>query len=232
MKTKNKTWIYPLLGLLLMLTVNCNKLKQDTPSDNVVTDVDGNVYHAVDIGSQTWMVENLKTTKYRNGFPIPNLTDTAAWKTTTTAAYCWYGNKIANKAIYGAIYNGYAISSDAGNIAPVGWHIATKAEWETLIEFLGGEDIAGGKLKEAGVAHWTAPNGGATNSSGFTALPGGYQESLGYGTSGLHDYGDWLSITTTGYWGCELNSSDASVRIIASTSTWKNGGGSVRCVKD
>ena len=148
------------------------------------TDIDGNVYHAVVIGTQTWMVENLKTTKYSNGDPIPT-----AVTSLTPGAYCMYNNDaVTYKADYGALYNWYAVA-DSRNIAPAGWHVPTKTDWTTLTDYLGGESVASGKLKENGSSHWLTPNTGATNSSGFTALPGGfynyyYDNSYGVGLRG------------------------------------------------
>ena len=144
-----------------------------TLSGGTVVDIDGNVYNTVTIGTQVWMVENLKTTKYRNGDAIPNVTGNASWVALSTGAYCWYNNDAATyKATYGALYNWYAVG-DSRNIAPSGWHVATDSEWTTLSTFLGGESIAGDKLKEIGTSHWLSPNTGATNSNGFTAFPGG-----------------------------------------------------------
>jgi uncharacterized protein (TIGR02145 family) len=143
-----------------------------------VSDIDGNIYKTIEIGTQTWMAENLKTTKYNDGSPIPNVTDDSEWSKLTTPAYCWLFNKEEYfKAMYGAIYNYYAVTT--GRLCPTGWHVSTKAEWDTLANFLGGANYhgstsdVGGKLKEAGTSHWKSPNTGATNSSGFTALPGG-----------------------------------------------------------
>ncbi|MEI6140104.1 MAG: fibrobacter succinogenes major paralogous domain-containing protein [Mariniphaga sp.] len=232
MNKNKKIWVYTLLGMLLLIFNSCTKNEDNnnpTTSDTV-SDIDGNVYHTVKIGNQIWMLENLKTTKYRNGDLIPNIADTL-WKNLYTAAYCWYGNKIAHKSTYGAVYNWYAVS-DSRNIAPTGWHVATRIEWETLIENQGGITIAGGKLKEAGTTHWTDPNTGATNSSGFTALPGGFQESIGGGVYGMGKYGDWWSSTSTSTtlaWNCELSSISVAVRTMSFT---KKGGFSVRCVKD
>ena len=145
-----------------------------------MTDIEGNEYKTIAIGTQTWMAENLKTTKYRNGDPIPNVIDNAAWAALATGAFCWYNNDAATyKATYGALYNWYAVA-DIRNIAPTGWHVPTNAEWTTLTDYLGGEGIAGGKLKESGSSHWYSPNYGATNITGFTALPGGYRyDSVG-----------------------------------------------------
>ncbi len=142
------------------------------PNYGTVTDIDGNVYTTIQIGSQTWTVENLKTTRYRNGVTIPNVTDNTAWAALSTGAYCNYNNDEANVATYGRLYNWYALT-DANNIAPAGWHTPSLAEWDILRNYLGDLNIAGGKAKEAGLAHWVTPNTGADNSSGFTALPAG-----------------------------------------------------------
>jgi len=142
-----------------------------------ITDIDGNVYHSVTIGTQTWMVENLRTSKYRNGDSIINVTNNTSWSTLTSGAYCDYDNTPNNSIIYGKLYNWYAIN-DSRSIAPMGWHVPTDVEWTTLITYLGGESIAGGKLKETGIIHWETPNGDATNTSIFTGLPGGGQRQI------------------------------------------------------
>ena len=142
----------------------------------IVTDIDGNIYHTVTIGTQVWMVENLKTSRYRNGDLIPNITDDTQWSNLTSGAYCQNTNISIN--LYGLLYNWYAVS-DIRNISPIGWHIPSDTEWTTLIDYLGGKMIAGGKLKESGTAHWADPNTAATNEFGFTALPGGYRWSNG-----------------------------------------------------
>jgi uncharacterized protein (TIGR02145 family) len=169
-----------------------------TKTYGTMTDQNGNTYKTITIGTQTWMAENLRVTKYRNGDPIPNVTDNAAWVALTTGAYCSYGNT-ANKddiASYGRLYNWYA-ASDSRNIAPTGWHLPSDAEWTTLTTYLGGETVAGGKMKEAGTTHWTSPNTSATNESGFTALPSGNRDSDGpFGILG--DSGDWWSSTANG----------------------------------
>jgi uncharacterized protein (TIGR02145 family) len=166
-----------------------------------IKDADGNVYTSVTIGEQVWMAENLKTTKYSDGTPIPNVTDLTEWPNLTTDAYCWYDNKIANKTPYGGLYNWYAVNT--GKLCPSGWHVPSDNEWHRLILFLDPNAnldnpesiIAGGKLKEAGTTHWKSPNTGATNEIGFTALPGGYHNE--YYTSE-----DWsfLEIGEKGMW--------------------------------
>lgn len=158
-------------------------------SEVTVTDIDGNVYNTVTIGNQVWTEENLKVTRFRNGDPITNVTGATTWKGLTTGAYCWYNNDIANKGIYGALYNWYAVS-DARNIAPVGWHVPTDAERLALDTYLGGSSVVGGQLKEEGTTHWTTPNTGATNTSGFTGVPAGYRVSStgAFSSLGLQNY--------------------------------------------
>lgn len=162
-----------------------NTLKFITKGSATLTDIDGNVYNTVTIGDQIWMAENLKVTRYRNGDPIALVTGSTAWAGLSTGAYCWYNNDAAaNGRTYGALYNWFAVN-DSRNIAPPGWHVPTEAEREILDKYLGGASVAGGKLKEAGTAHWAEPNTGATNESGFTGLPAGYRVSSG-GFTNLH----------------------------------------------
>jgi uncharacterized protein (TIGR02145 family) len=156
-----------------------------------VKDYDGNVYQTVKIGSQIWMVGNLKVTHYNNGDVIPNVTDQTAWNGLTTGALCAYDNDQTNVKTYGYLYNYYVISDPRG-ICPAGWHVPSLAEWETLSQSCGGDAVAGGALKEAGTTHWSAPNTGATNSSGFTALPAGERIS---GFNALGDGEGWWSTT-------------------------------------
>jgi len=138
-----------------------------------VMDQDGNGYHTVVIASQTWMVENWKCTHYDNGDLIPNVTDDSNWIHTTTGAMCWYNNDRAKyDSVYGAMYNWYAVNDPRG-LAPKGWHVPNYNDWEALTKSIGGWEVAGGNIKEKGIKHWKSPNTGATNSSGFTALPGG-----------------------------------------------------------
>jgi len=123
------------------------------------------------------MAENLKVTRYRNGDTIPNITDNKEWSNLKTGALCNYNNNDSIGKIYGKLYNWYAII-DSRNIAPKGWHIPTTEEMQVLINYLGGENVAGGKMKEKGTLHWLWPNFGATNISGFSALPGGYRNHI------------------------------------------------------
>ena len=168
-----------------------------------VSDIDGNNYRTIQIGSQVWMAENLKTTKYNDNTSISIAINDNEWYTLTTPAYCWYKNDAGNyKAIYGALYNWYvgdAASNGGKNVCPVGWHIPSNAEWTTLTDYLGGTIVAGGKLKEVGTSHWWIPNEGASNETGFTAIPGGGRIKDGdfYGHFGhIGEIGFWWSQTT------------------------------------
>ncbi|MBA7528679.1 hypothetical protein ES705_20867 [subsurface metagenome] len=195
---------------------------------DAVTDYDGNYYNIVEIGSQVWMAENLKTTKYNDGTAIPLVTDPTTWINLTTPGYCWYDNNEANyKNTYGALYNWYTVN--IGKLCPTGWHVPTDAEWSTLIDYLGGESVAGGKLKETGTIHWNSPNTGATNETGFKALPGGLRSVAFYD---IGYYGRWWSAT-------EQDAASAWIRVLAngngivfSSNNGKSAGFSVRCLRD
>jgi uncharacterized protein (TIGR02145 family) len=196
-------------------------------TQQLVTDIDGNVYHVVTIGTQVWLAENLKTTHYNDGTPIPNVTDTS-WNNLKTGAYCNYNNSSSNSDTYGRLYNWYAATS-SHNICPKGWHVPTDSEWTVLDNYLGGDNVAGGKLKETGTTHWQSPNTGATNETGFSALPGG----LFAGTSGnIGVDGVWWSSTAfrsfdSWYWDTHYSSSALSRSNYGNTI-----GLSIRCVKD
>ena len=141
-----------------------------------VTDIDGNKYNTIQIGTQIWMAENLKTTKLNDGTEIPTVTDNTAWSTMTNPGFCWYKNNATiYKDIFGAIYNWYTVNT--GKLCPAGWHVPAINEYQVLSSFLDGN--SGGKLKEVGLTHWTFPNEGATNESGFTAIPSGYRDLYG-----------------------------------------------------
>jgi uncharacterized protein (TIGR02145 family) len=203
-----------------------------TKNDNIttVTDIDGNIYHTITIGTQIWMVENLKTTKYRNGDPIPNVADNTQWNNLTTDAYCNYNNDANNATIYGRLYNLSAVL-DSRKICPSGWHIPSDAEWTTLIAFLGGDNVAGGKLKETGTSHWNSPNTGATNETGFTALPDGHRDYFGIFLE-IGGYGHWWSSTKddeSSAWSYRMG---YSYKNIGRSSSYEKNGYSVRCIKD
>jgi uncharacterized protein (TIGR02145 family) len=168
---------YHFILFIVIVFFSCNAYTQPT-----ITDVDGNIYETVTIGSQLWMKENLKTTKFNNGLDIPLVTDNTIWKNLTTPAFCWYNNEDSMyNAPYGALYNWYSVNT--GVLCPTGWKVPSDEDWDILNFFLGGIYVAGGKLKEAGTDHWSSPNVGASNETGFTALPSGQRaSSAAFGT--------------------------------------------------
>jgi uncharacterized protein (TIGR02145 family) len=231
MRNKSNAVLSLVLAALIVLPfVSCSKDKSTNPSSNTPTDFDGNIYQIVTIGTQVWMAENLKTTHYRNGDTIPNVISNIVWDSLTAGAFCNYNNDAALTAVYGRLYNWYAIG-DNRKIAPIGWHVASEAEWQTLVAYLGGNDIAGGKLKEAGFSHWLSPNTGATNESHFSALPGGDRDGNGsYNYMGIDAY-YW---TSTKYgsslaWYRPLR---AASSVVTSNNSNLDYGYSVRCVRD
>jgi uncharacterized protein (TIGR02145 family) len=157
-----------------------------------MTDQDGNIYKTIVIGNQEWMAENLKTSIYRNGDPIPNVSDAVQWTGLSTGAWCFYNNESQNDCPYGKLYNWYTVA-DPRYVCPNGWHIPTDAEWTTLTSFLGGEGDAGGEMKSTGGQYWFSPNTDATNESGFSALPGGVRDSTNGNFYGIGNRGCWWS---------------------------------------
>ena len=243
MKTKTAFYVLLLIGLLLIPLFNCKRETDTTASTTTiifnpnltygsVTDIDGNIYKTITIGTQTWMAENLKTTRYRNGDAIAKVTNNASWASLSTGAFCF--NSFSNDeakyiATYGELYNWYAVA-DSRKLAPVGWHVPTDAEWIILTDYLGGTNVAGEKLKEIGTTHWRSSNT-ATNSSGFSALPGGNRDLNGEFGDYIGVEGNWWSSTessTTSACFWHMSSYTNAYRTIYS----KVLGFSVRCVKD
>ena len=209
--------------------INIGDLQACIEFFGAVSDIEGHIYQTVLIGSQFWMAENLRSATYANGEPIPNVTDTT-WAQLSTGAWCHYDNNTANDAIYGKLYNWYT-TVDPRGLCPVGWHVPTDAEWTVLMDYLGGESVAGGKMKST--TGWNAPNTGATNESGFSGLPGG---SRAASNDGLYDlvgyYGDlWSSSESSAAfaWFCFLDLYSGGT---ARFSNDKRNGHSVRCLRD
>jgi len=221
--------VSPATGLVIFNTTT-NSLETKNSSGWVALSSSFVALPTIVIGTQQWMRENLDVLTYRNGDIIPQVTDPTAWAALTTGAWCYYNNDVANGAIYGKLYNWYAVTDPRG-LAPLGWHIPTNTEWTILTTTLGGEPVAGGKMKATGTTRWTSPNTSATNESGFAGLPGGIRGTNGvYSTVGTHSF--WWSVTEAGSsdaWDNNLtNSSSYSV-----TDVWsKPLGFSVRCVRD
>jgi uncharacterized protein (TIGR02145 family) len=201
-----------------------------------MTDQEGNLYKTIVIGTQEWMAENLNTSIYRNGDAIPTNLDDGTWQNTTSGAWAYYNNDPSYACPYGKLYNWYACV-DARQLCPVGWHVPTDAEWTVLTDFLGGEAIAGGKMKttgtiEAATGLWYSPNTSATNSSGFSGSPGGFRVSgdgvySSYGITGF-----WWSISEIDATLALHRYLDESSNSVGRLQNRKRSGYSVRCLKD
>ncbi len=194
MKTINKTLLRQ-ISIIALIAITFNSCEKDNENRinntndkttavfnpnltyGTMTDQDGNIYKTIHINGQTWMAENLRTTKYRNGDAIPQITDNTTWASLTTGAFCNYKNteNIDTIASYGRLYNWFSIS-DSRKLAPLGWHVATNTDWHLLINLLNGDGIAGTKLKEISNLHWYRTNKNATNESGLTILPSGLRD--------------------------------------------------------
>jgi uncharacterized protein (TIGR02145 family) len=223
------------LGLLMVLATGCTK---DDKANDTVTDLP-----SVIIGSQTWTTKNLDVATYSDGTVIPQVTDPTEWKNSTTGAWCYYNNDAANGNTYGKLYNWYAVAgiwneasktdvSQRKKLAPSGYHVPSDDECATLVIFLGGESIAGGKMKEIGNLHWNIPNTDATNIVGFTGLPAGFRSSSGRFVY-LGEYTFYINITDhyadMAGGGIQLDYNLGQAHLGMMT---KAGGGSVRCIKD
>jgi uncharacterized protein (TIGR02145 family) len=234
-KTKTKILLYPMftIAAFFILAGSCKKDDNNQTPASVI-DIDGNVYNTLTIGTQVWLAENLKTTKYRNGDTI-GTTYPATINITgeTNPKYQWaYDGNENFAATYGRLYTWYAVT-DNRYLCPSGWHVPSEAEWTILSEFLGGDSIAGGKLKQTGTSYWNNPNTGATNQTGFSALPGGYRDDDGF-FADMGNYGLWWTETEfkedlakymrMGYNYTDLINSDYLYG--------KSYGFSVRCLKD
>lgn len=221
--------------LILLFLTTCKDETNETTqliieAGEGVSDEDGNFYPSVIIGDQEWLAQNLRTTKLNDGTNIQQVTNLATYVSLSSPVYTWYNNDIANKETYGGLYNWYTVNT--GKCCPDGWHVPSDSEWSKLTKALGGEAIAGGKLKEEGTTHWDSPNIGATNLTGFTALPGGY----------IFTGGAFGNINTNGFWwsSTEFGTDRAYSRIMyfndenitRHSDYFKTLGLSIRCIKD
>ncbi|MBN1180969.1 MAG: hypothetical protein JXB49_01690 [Bacteroidales bacterium] len=212
---------------------------------STVTDYDGNTYNVVKIGCQCWTQENMNVSHYSDGTEVPRINSYSAWvaKSDTAKAWCYYDTTASYGSIYGALYTWNAsVNGDTGSdsipsgiqgICPVGWHVPSYDEWSILINYLGGSQVAGGKIKESGTGHWTSPNTGATNESGFTALPGGQRERssgdfLDIGYSGSWWHASMVHSVSSWFFKLYYNSGGSG----GGGFTYKGTGLSVRCIKD
>jgi uncharacterized protein (TIGR02145 family) len=184
------------------------------------------------------MAENLKASKYNDGTSIPNIKDSTLWKNnTSTGAYVYYKNDAANNAKYGKLYNWYAVSPTTNgykNVCPTGWHVPTDAEWTILIDYLGGDSIAGGKMREVGTKSWNSPNTDATNTSLFSAIPGGGRDWSGnYMYSGdIVFYWSSTEYDTGTAWAQIQQHTEQALYLSFKDNENKKIGGSIRCLRD
>ena len=220
-------------GKVCTMTIAVGNAPTSGYGSNII-DVDGNTYKTVYIGTQKWMAENLKTSKYSDGTTIPNITDNSLWTNNRTGAWSYYNNDAANNVKYGKLYNWYALNSTSNgnkNICPEGWHVPTDVEWTILTNYLGGESVAGGKMKEVGTTNWNSPNTGALNTTLFTGIPGGYRDYAG----GYNDFGTlvlWWSkteSTSVNSWLIDISNTSSN---LGRKSYGKSNGFSVRCLKN
>ena len=218
-QTKNILFAFFISAFILLLNLN-NSISQ-------VTDKDGNTYKTVTINKQIWMAENLNVEHYRNGDAIPQVQDKEEWDNLTTGAWCYYDNNSANGTPYGKLYNWYAVNDTRG-LAPDGWHVPSDEEWTKLIDFLGGSEVAGEKMK---TTNGWIENGNGKNSSGFSAVPSGYRNHEGYFINMGKNALFW---STT-----EMNSDNVWFRNIIGSipdvyrpNYAKDFGLSIRCIKD
>jgi uncharacterized protein (TIGR02145 family) len=228
-KRMEKKFVTVLNFLLAVILIIAGCTKEEKPPDPVA-DMEGNSYKTVKIGTQIWMAENLKSTKYNDGTEIALVPLAKAWNDVLTGAYCWYNNDDAQyRDVYGALYNGYTVMQ--GKLCPSGWHIPSREEWQLLRDFLGDTTKAGGKLKESGTDHWLSPNKGADNSTGFNALGAGIRYFEGTFSSSQSFSGIWSSTESSqsNLWSTSLYYGDASLGINLRSRKY---GFSVRCLKD
>lgn len=224
-RLKFPAFLIILFPIILIVATSCQK-----EDDLTIKDGDGNTYTSVTIGTQVWLKENLKTTKFNDGTAIPLVTGNTDWNNLLTQGYCWYDNNPSNYSnTYGALYNYAAVTSE--KLCPEGWHVPSKGEWEVLRDNTGGEYKAGGNLKEEGTTHWISPNTGATDAYGFKALPGGER----------YEDGDFVYLgINNNFWSTSIGpgTDPYGVRMYNDSEIFhmsefhKARGLSVRCVKD
>jgi uncharacterized protein (TIGR02145 family) len=214
-------------------TCNATNVHNSTLYYGVMEDQQGNIYKTITIGNQEWMTENLKTTIYRNGDPIPNVTNNSQWASTTDGGWCYYNNNAQFDCPYGKLYNWYTVS-DPRNVCPTGWHVPSNEEWTSLASYVGvgNEGIAGGKLKSTGTQYWLDFNLAATNETGFSGLPGGQRNNNGV----------FITIGQSGSWWTASEDFDlqwpffrylsSQAGEVSQGSFSKNLGNSIRCIRD
>ena len=226
-----------ILGIVLILGFgyliwNGNAGTQNIETESTSTENEA-IVNSVTIGSQEWQAENLNVDRFRNGDPIPEVRTKEEWVAAGKRgepAWCYYDNDPENGKLYGKLYNWYAVNDSRG-LEPEGWHIPTDDEWTTLTDYLGGEEVAGGKMKTTGTTYWESPNEAATNESGFSALPGGYRINNGSFSNISFSARSWSATESVNF-----NARDRTlyghIGYVNRYNTNKSFGASVRCLRD
>jgi uncharacterized protein (TIGR02145 family) len=214
-------------------TASANIASDEITKDHAIAfiDNDGYAYHEISICNQTWLLENLNVDRYRNGDIIPEVQDSAEWANLTTGAWCYYKNSASYGKVYGKLYNWYAVNDPRG-LAPSGWHVASDYEWMTLVNCLGGESVAGSKMKETGTSHWDEDNIDADNSSGFTGISAGNRTFYGPFIEGGRFAQWWSSSSDTTGNGKLFELASFNSEAGVGTFNKSNEGFYVRCIRD
>jgi uncharacterized protein (TIGR02145 family) len=208
---------------------------QPQPQPDTIVTFDGFTYSIVELpNGQAWMGENLRTTVYANGDPIPNVKNSSQWQNLTTGAWAYYNNDIQLENPYGKLYNWYTVA-DSRNVCPTGWHVPSDSEWKTLTNYLdtiilGGINFTGGAMKSIGTQYWLSPNTGATNESGFSGLPGGNRSDWDF--SGIGSIGVWWTFTEINTLLARNKTLFYSTSVVGGNNSFKTNGSSVRCLRD
>jgi uncharacterized protein (TIGR02145 family) len=237
------------LFIIISLLTNCERNNTMPPEDftgltDIIHDTEGNPYKTVGIGTQIWMAENLRSTELNNGKDLLNIRNDSAWSLCKVPGYCYYNHDSTQfSKIYGALYNYYVVITDS--ICPNGWHVPTEKDWDILTRYLGGNQVAGGKLKDHYGQYWYSPNYWISNTFNFDAVPGGFRDfdtNLSYDTD--NEFGFFLDLGKKGYWWTknDLLSNDKWIfpvismsnenTHIAKTTRYINVGASIRCIRN
>lgn len=230
--------LFIIISILAILISSCKKDDKNKSNPNLppfvcgqtIIDIDGNIYNTINIGSQCWMLENLKTTHYNDGTTIPNTTANLSWKNLRTGGFCFYENDTSNNAMYGKLYNWYAVNTN--KLSPTGWHIPSNDEWNILIEYLGGFLVAGAKMKTTTL--WNPPNIGtsnSSNSSGFTGIPAGDRFVNGTFASMGFSANFWTTTDTDSSYATSINL-NYDGPFVYNIDIVKGNGLSIRCIKN
>jgi uncharacterized protein (TIGR02145 family) len=227
---------YGIISFLIIYTISCEDnsptlINDFTGQVDTIYDIEGNKYKTIGIGSQIWMAQNLKSIRLSDGTIIPTVIEDSLWARITTPGLCWYNNDSSKyQNIYGPLYNFYTVNT--GLLCPVGWHVPTRADWDILSSFLGGDNIAGGKLKQSDGSHWKEPNPCIVSDFRFVALPGGCRRNFNGVFVDLGYTGNWWTSTSDNVYYSESKSMFHDNMLLNRFISDKRKGFSVRCIKN